>query len=306
MEHLAHALVIDSGVGALSIIEEIRTSLPHISLSYASDNGFFPYGEKDADELIARVLKLVTALTEKIHPDIIVIACNTASTIALPEVRKHFDIPVVGVVPAIKPAALESQTKIIGLVATPGTVNRSYTDQLIAEYAENCTIIKVGSTRLVELAEDKLRGKKIAISDVSTALSPLFAHKDFMSVDTIVLACTHFPLIKEELVAAVQANKGNPEIRWLDSGKAIANRVDYLLRQRSGSESANAKLLNDTKLADQDIDNSSQQLQSFFTQPSPTIEALYPELERRLSKQIHFITVPDTIPNPIDSSLSNS
>ncbi|MGI1678162.1 MAG: glutamate racemase [Cellvibrionaceae bacterium] len=283
MEHLAHALVIDSGVGALSIIEEIRARLPHISLSYASDNAFFPYGEKQEDELVDRVHKLATTLVDITHPDIIVIACNTASTVALPRVRSHFKTPIVGVVPAIKPAALESQTKIIGLVGTPGTVNRLYTDQLISQYASDCTVIKVGSTALVQLAEQKLKGEKIAQQDIVEAMSPLLNHPLYQSVDTIILACTHFPLLREELALAIVSGTVKRDIRWLDSGKAIANRVEYLLN-------ADQKALTGVSHHD---GSSLPTLQSFFTKDTPEVHKLYPELAKRISDTVHIVHIPD-------------
>ncbi len=282
MERRPHVLVIDSGVGALSIIEEIRTQLPHISLSYASDNGFFPYGEKGEDELVERVHKLVDALVAITTPDIIVIACNTASTVALPRVRRHFDTPIVGVVPAIKPAALESQSKIIGLVGTPGTVNRAYTDTLISQYAPDCMIIKVGSTALVQLAEKKLRGAKIDQNEIKEALSPLIKHPLYMSVDTIVLACTHFPLLKAELLAAIPQR-----IHWLDSGKAIANRVAYLIDLNKDFNKTTYPKADETNTTGLSI------LQSFFTLETPEIQALYPELARRISDTVRFIHIPD-------------
>ncbi|MGH1470054.1 MAG: glutamate racemase [Cellvibrionaceae bacterium] len=282
MEQLAHALVIDSGVGALSIIEEIRSSLPEISISYASDNGFFPYGEKSEEKLVGRVHKLVDTLVGISQPDIIVIACNTASTIALPRVREHFQMPIVGVVPAIKPAALESTSKIIGLVGTPGTVKRLYTDQLIAQYASDCTIIKVGSTALVELAEQKLKGETIAQDDMLDALSPLIHHPLYMSVDTIVLACTHFPLLKEELLLAVKTGAAKPAIRWLDSGKAIANRVEYLLSSQTIPTKVN-----------RDNEKTHPILQSFFTRETSDLHKLYPELTKRLSDTVHIVHIPD-------------
>ena len=154
-------LVFDSGVGGLSVAQEIQQRLPQISLVYASDNAFFPYGTKGEAELIARVDQVIDALLARYPADILVIACNTASTLTLPHLRSKLSLPIVGVVPAIKPAALMSKSGVIGLLATPATVARPYTHELIREYATNCQVISLGSSALVQIAEQKLRGEAI-------------------------------------------------------------------------------------------------------------------------------------------------
>src|SRR6478735_2412775 len=116
-------LIFDSGLGGLSIFSAIQLRYPFCELIYCSDNEAFPYGTKPEDALINRVSQVLIRLDQEIKPDIIVIACNTASTVALPKVRSLIKAPVVGVVPAIKPAALIAKTPLIGLLATPGTVN---------------------------------------------------------------------------------------------------------------------------------------------------------------------------------------
>lgn len=210
-------LVFDSGVGGLSILAEIRAHLPHCHYVYACDNQAFPYGIKPEGELIQRVDAVLKALIERIAPDIVVIACNTASTVALPKIRAHFQKPVVGVVPAIKPAAQLSHAKVIGLLATPATVVRPYTQWLIDEFAPHCTIIPVGSSELVAIAEAKLQGIAPNVAQLRDILAPIFANPQ---TDTIVLACTHFPLLLAELKQAAPR-----EVQWVDSGAAIARRV---------------------------------------------------------------------------------
>jgi len=217
----ARVLVFDSGVGGLSILNEIRTHIPGCELVYACDNAAFPYGTKGEAELVQRVDAVLKALIARIDPDIVVVACNTASTVALPHIRNHFRKPVVGVVPAIKPAAQLSQSRVIGLLATPGTVSRPYTQKLIDEFAADCTIIRVGSSELVQLAEQKLRGLDPAPETLRAILAPIFANP---LTDTLVLACTHFPLLQNELEAAAPR-----PIHWVDSGAAIARRVKSLL-----------------------------------------------------------------------------
>jgi glutamate racemase len=216
-------LVFDSGVGGLSILQEIHRKIPAANLVYACDNQAFPYGTKEEDELVARVDSVLKALFDAVQPDIVVVACNTASTVALPRIRAHFSNPVVGVVPAIKPAAIISRTKVIGLLATPGTVRRDYTRQLIAEFAEGCDFIAVGSSRLVEIAEEKLRGIQPDTNELKTILAPLLENTE---LDTVVLACTHFPLLKAEIESLAPRL-----IHWIDSGEAIARRVHSLIFQ---------------------------------------------------------------------------
>ena len=214
-------LIFDSGVGGLSILQEIRRKLPGCELVYACDNGAFPYGTKPEHVLVSRVEKVLKALLPRVEPDIVVIACNTASTVALPKIRAHFTRPVVGVVPAIKPAAAFSQSRVIGLLGTPGTVSRAYTQQLITEFAGDCRVVRVGSGELVQLAEDKLRGKDVSPEKIRDIISPIVMETE---LDTVVLACTHFPLLLPELIHAAPR-----PLHWIDSGEAIARRVQSLL-----------------------------------------------------------------------------
>jgi len=217
-------LVFDSGVGGLSIVHEIQQKLPYAPLIYASDNAFFPYGTKGEAELITRVDTVLRRIIA-VHPvDIIVVACNTASTLTLPHIRNHFSQPVVGVVPAIKPAAARSRTQVIGLLATPATVARPYTHNLICDHAPNAEVISVGSSDLVQLAEHKLRGGNINHLELRPSLQPFFDHPRIHEMDTMVLACTHFPLLKVELAAHF-----SPHVVFIDSGEAIARRVASLL-----------------------------------------------------------------------------
>ena len=235
----ANILVFDSGVGGLSIVGHINRLLPHCSSTYLADNALFPYGMLDEQTLIHRVCHIIKQCVAVKKPDVIVIACNSASTLALPHLRKLVDIPVVGVVPAVKPAATQSDTKVIGLLATPGTIRRDYTDELISEFANNCEIIRLGSSELVEIVEQKMAGKPPSKQQLDAVLQPFREHNLWPQMDTIVLACTHFPLIKQELAAATQ------EIRyWVDSGDAIARRIKFLLpstsKLSSGKEPSNA------------------------------------------------------------------
>ncbi len=221
--HQHNVLIFDSGVGGLSIYREIKTVMPDLRVTYASDNGYFPYGLKAEDDLIGRVEAVLRRLIDRFDSEAVVVACNTASTVVLPLIRTHFKIPVIGVVPAIKPAAQISCNKIIGLLATPGTVQRPYTDELIRNFAAECTVHRVGSSVLVQMVEDWMAGGAIDRLELQKILQPFFADPSKIP-DTIVLGCTHFPLIKDQLAAL--APQG---VRWIDSGAAIALRLKEIL-----------------------------------------------------------------------------
>lgn len=238
---MARILVFDSGVGGLSILRALQRSTELQSEShqwiFCSDNAFFPYGTKKEGELIARVTQVLTALETQYHPDIIVLACNTASTVALDSVRSTLQTPVVGVVPAIKPAAQISQSRSIGLLATPGTISRPYTQQLIDDFAADCHITRVGSSELVWLAEQYLRTGMVDQGELHRILAPLRDAIANHQLDTVVLACTHFPLLIDAL------HEQLPEVRhWVDSGEAIARRVIWCLQQKQAAQPASDPL----------------------------------------------------------------
>lgn len=221
-------LVFDSGVGGLSITREIQKHLPGLSIIYASDNAAFPYGTKPEQELTQRVARVMEQLLNNYPVDMVVIACNTASTLTLPYLRHHFPQQFVGVVPAIKPAAESSKTKVIGLLATPATVERPYTHDLIKTYAHDCTVISLGSSELVSLAEQKLRGETISDKQIVPITQALLDADGSRQMDKLVLACTHFPLLRDEL------ERNLPErIGFVDSGEAIARRVSHLLLEKN-------------------------------------------------------------------------
>jgi glutamate racemase len=219
-----HALIFDSGVGGLSVMREIRALLPQLRLTYAADNAAFPYGAKTEAELVARVSAVVGALVEATAPDIVVIACNTASTTALAALRQFLAIPVIGVVPAIKPAAAASHSRVIGLLGTKVTVGSSYTKALIKQFADGCTVLTHGAPELVEAAERKLQGLAVGEADIAAAVERLFGQPGGDRLDMVVLGCTHFPLLVEELTAATPH-----AVTWMDSGAAIARRVSAIL-----------------------------------------------------------------------------
>ena len=219
-------LVFDSGVGGLSVYDEVRQLLPDLHYIYAFDNVAFPYGEKSEAFIVERVVEIVTAVQERYPLALAIIACNTASTVSLPALREKFAFPVVGVVPAIKPAARLTTNGVVGLLATRGTVRRPYTHELVARFASECKIEMLGSAELVVLAEAKLQGKPVDLEELRKILRPWLRMKE--PPDTVVLGCTHFPLLEEELLQVL------PEgTRLIDSGAAIARRTVWLLEHES-------------------------------------------------------------------------
>lgn len=223
-----HIAFFDSGLGGLSVALEVFSHPQAQQLNierctYIADTDAFPYGNKPASGLTARISAVLGELlnnTATTPPDLIVLACNTASTLALSALREQFKVPFVGVVPAIKPAALLSDSKAIGVLATPETVKRDYTAQLISNYAPNCEVVLHGSALLVHQAEQKLLGHPVDEAILAEELHQIL--KQAPPIDTIVLACTHFPLLLEELSLLA------PHIHWVDSGEAIARRVVQL------------------------------------------------------------------------------
>ncbi len=224
---MKRALVFDSGVGGLSVLDAIVAAGPALSLDYAADNAWLPYGAKSDSALRARIPALLAALVEKARPDLVVIACNTASTIALDAVRAAIDLPIVGVVPPIKPAAAATKSGVIGLLATPATIARAYTDDLIARFAAHVRVVRFGSTALVAAAEQKLAGETPDQAAIEEAIAGLFGQAP--EIDVVALACTHFPLLADELRRAAPAS-----VMWMDSGAAIARRVCDLLALAPG------------------------------------------------------------------------
>jgi glutamate racemase len=225
MDSTKPLLIFDSGIGGLSVLAPIRALLPNAPIVYAADSAGYPYGTKRPAEIEARVPALLGRLAERFDPQLIVIACNTASTIALDGVRAALDLPIVGTVPAIKPAAALSRTRAIGVLGTEATVRQPYVDRLAAEFASDCVVVRHGSAELVDLAEAKLRGEESDPAAFARILDALYARPGGESVDTIVLACTHFPLVEEELARA----SAKP-VRFVDGKEGIARRTAWLTR----------------------------------------------------------------------------
>jgi glutamate racemase len=226
----APILFFDSGVGGLSVLEPTRALLPTAPIVYAADSAGYPYGTKSEAEIASRVPALLGRLAERFQPRLVVIACNTACTIALEHVRAALDLPVVGTVPAIKPAAETTRSRVIGVLGTEATIRQPYVDDLAERFASHCTVLRHGSPELVDLAERKLAGESVSVDEVRSAAGPLFDQPQGADIDTVVLACTHFPLLREELERAL------PGRGWVDGGPGIARRIQYLTREQPWPE----------------------------------------------------------------------
>ena len=217
-------LLFDSGVGGLTVLAELRKLLPEAPVIYAADNAGLPYGPKSEAEVAARVCGLLGRMAERWQPRLICIACNTASTIALGMVRDVLETPIVGTVPAIKPAAALTRTGVIGVLGTEATIRQSYVDRLEAEFALGKTLVRHGANGLVQIAEAKLRDEPVDPEAVQGEIEALLAHPEAARLDTVVLACTHFPLLADELGAAF-----GPGMRLVDGAQGIASRVAALV-----------------------------------------------------------------------------
>ncbi|WP_018185096.1 glutamate racemase [Kaistia granuli] len=216
----ASLLVFDSGIGGLSVLREIRRQLPSAEIAYVADDAAFPYGDWEAEPLSDHIVALMGRLIERFQPDAVVIACNTASTLVLPPLRARHALPFIGTVPAIKPAAERSASRVVGVLATPGTMKRDYTRELIKSFARDCHVRLVGSSELAPLAEAVMRGERVEDAAIRTEIEPAFIEVDGKRTDTIVLACTHYPFLIERLEAVAPW-----PVAWVDPAEAIARRV---------------------------------------------------------------------------------
>lgn len=241
----APILFFDSGLGGLTVLGPTRALLPTAPIVYAADYAGLPYGQKSEAELAARVPALLGRLVERYQPRLAVIACNTASTIALAHVRAALDLPIVGTVPAIKPAAELTHSGVIGVLGTEATVRQPYVDDLSARFAAGKTVLRHGSPGLVTGAEAKLRGEPVDPAVIARAVAGLRDQPGGDAIDVIVLACTHFPLLADELQAAV-----GPDVRLIDGAAGIARRIAYLTRGQAWPAAASPGLAVFTRSAD--------------------------------------------------------
>ena len=235
-------LVFDSGLGGLTVLREIVRARPDAHYVYIADDAFFPYGHHSEEQIVDRVVPLVGALIKTHAPDLVAIACNTASTLVMSHLRDAYQMPFVGTVPAIKPACASSKTKRVSVLGTKGTVKREYTRKLIHDFSQGCEVTLVGSAELASLAESALRGNEVSDQAIAAELAPCFVGHDASDAtrtDTVVLACTHYPLLLDRFITLASWS-----VDWIDPAPAIARRVADLLGPPSGaSDKAGAKMI---------------------------------------------------------------
>ncbi|UZE51416.1 glutamate racemase [Rhodopseudomonas sp. P2A-2r] len=217
-------LVIDSGLGGLTVLREIVRARPDARYVYVADDVFFPYGHHSEDEIVARVVPLMGELIAAHRPDLVVIACNTMSVSVMAPLRAAYAVPFVGTVPAIKPACAASTTKRVSVLGTRATVKREYTKALIRDHAQACTVTLVGSPILASLAEAELNGEAIGNDAILAEIAPCFVDDGGLRTDAVVLACTHYPLLLDRMIALAPW-----PVAWIDPAPAIARRVVDLL-----------------------------------------------------------------------------
>ena len=223
-------VVFDSGLGGLSVPSPIAASLPQARLVYVADEAGFPYGGRSEQDLLARVGSVIGAAMDRFRPDLVVVACNTASTLVLPQLRARFTVPIVGTVPAIKPAAEQSQSRCFAILATEGTAKRDYTRALIDQFAKNCRVIIHSPPALAPRAETFLRGEGLDGQALLADIAPCFVNENGSKTDTIVLGCTHYPLLLEAMKRLAPW-----PVTWIDPAPAIARRVAHLLGQTASA-----------------------------------------------------------------------
>ena len=228
-------LIFNSGVGGLTVYREVAAARPDAAYVYVADDAGFPYGNQPETVLIARIIDVIGHAIAEHAPDLVVVACNTASTLALADLRARFAVPFVGTVPAIKPACAQSASKRVAVLGTQATVSREYTRALIREFAAGCDVALVGSSHLASFAEAELAGKPIADAAIKDEIAGCFVDADGRRTDTVVLACTHYPL----LTGRFKANAPWP-VDWLDPAPAIARRVADLMREKPPGAPATA------------------------------------------------------------------
>lgn len=231
-------LIFDSGLGGLTVYREVAKLRGDARLVYAADDEAFPYGRLSEGELSARVVSVMGRLIESHAPDLVVVACNTASTLVLEDLRRQFPLPFIGTVPAIKPACAASQSRLVSVLGTEATVAREYTRALIRDFGQGCDVTLVGSRRLAVLAEEFLRGEPVDESDVAEEIMPCFRQSNGARTDTVVLACTHYPLLLEQL------RKLAPwPVTFVDPAPAIARRVVDIAGPPAGTGNGGARFL---------------------------------------------------------------
>lgn len=224
LDRAPRILVFDSGLGGLTVLAELLKALPTASFVYAADDAAFPYGALDDQRLVDRVVAVMERLIAREAPDLVVVACNTASTLALPSLRARFQLPFVGTVPAVKPAVAASKSGLVSILATPGTVRREHTRAMVEAFANGAEVTLVGPPKLAGYAEAELRGEPASDAEILAEIAPCFVEREGRRTDAVALACTHFPLLTRRFEAVAPW-----PVAWIDPAPAIARRTTALV-----------------------------------------------------------------------------
>lgn len=212
--------IFDSGVGGLSVLRAIHAALPAEDLIYIADQANLPYGGRPASELIAFSERITSYLLQR-GCKLIVVACNTASGAALYPLRQRWpQVPFVGMEPAIKPAAAATQTGVVGVLATRGTLTGQLYENVKARHASSVTVLEVAAHGLVAAVEANTLNQPAIRTQLAAELAPLLA----AGVDQLVLGCTHFPF-----AASLITDLVGPSVTLIDPAPAIARQVERLL-----------------------------------------------------------------------------
>lgn len=217
----------DSGIGGLPYYQWVRNLLPGVSYSYLADRENFPYGQKAISELVTIIPDVMERYLARVEPGLVVVACNTASVTALQQLRERFQVPFVGVVPAIKPAAVLSRKKSIGLLATRRTVDDPYTDNLVRLFAEGYQVERYAGVDIVDFVENRLLDSER--EELDRIMAPAVRHFAEREIDTLVLGCTHFLHVKDSIVRSF-----GPDVQIVDSVEGVGRQVARLL-ERGGT-----------------------------------------------------------------------
>ena len=221
-------LVFDSGIGGLSVLREARLLMQELPFVYVGDDAGFPYGDWEEQALTQRMVGVFETLISTFKPSLAIVACNTASTLIMPALRERFDIPFVGIVPAIKPAAERTHSGLISVLATPGTVSRAYTKNLVAEFAGDCEVRLVGATQLARMAEQHMQLQPIDSQLLREEIRPCFVQRGHRKTDIVTLGCTHYPFLVNEM------RKIAPwPVDWLDPAYAVARQARRVLLENT-------------------------------------------------------------------------
>lgn len=271
-------LVFDSGIGGLSVMREARLLMHEQKFVYVGDDAGFPYGDWEEQALIQRMVGLFETLVERFKPSIAIVACNTASTLIMPALRERFSIPFVGIVPAIKPAAERTASGLVTVLATPGTVSRPYTLNLIKEYASECEVKLVGATQLARMAENHMQLQAIDTQLLREEIRPCFVQRGHRKTDIVTLGCTHYPFLVNEM------RKLAPwPVDWLDPANAVAQQARRMLMSEAAQASSSEPLSDATLNGDLAIMTSGSASQATL------------RLLRSMGMQFHDMTFPSLL-----------